>query len=169
MAMLSGAMLPTQKESPKLHRLPQDPDFGPCVQGPGFGPCVRGPGFGPCVRGPNSGPCVRGPGFGPCVRGPGFGPCVRGQRDTRERDAGGSRWWSPWEADGKSPAPSPPRLPCSVRREAGATSLPPRPGKLQTLFSKLLYGMVTAPMSSSHVKKLEVTELKMCRWACGHT
>ena len=24
-------------------------------------------------------------------------------------------------------------------------------------------------MTSSHVKKLEVTEMKMCRWACGHT
>ena len=23
--------------------------------------------------------------------------------------------------------------------------------------------------SYSHVKKLEVTEIKMCRWACGHT
>ena len=25
------------------------------------------------------------------------------------------------------------------------------------------------PVTSSHVKKLEVTEMKMCRWACGHT
>ena len=24
-------------------------------------------------------------------------------------------------------------------------------------------------MSSSHVKTLEVTEMKMCRWTCGHT
>ena len=24
-------------------------------------------------------------------------------------------------------------------------------------------------MTSSHVKKLEVTEMKMSRWACGHT
>ena len=24
-------------------------------------------------------------------------------------------------------------------------------------------------MTSSYVKKLEVTEMKMCRWACGHT
>ena len=30
-------------------------------------------------------------------------------------------------------------------------------------------GMDTAPMTSSFVKKLEVTEMKMCRWACGHT
>ena len=28
---------------------------------------------------------------------------------------------------------------------------------------------VRDPMTSSHVKKLEVTEMKMCRWACGHT
>ena len=28
--------------------------------------------------------------------------------------------------------------------------------------------METVPMTSSHVKKLEVTEMKMCRWACGH-
>ena len=33
----------------------------------------------------------------------------------------------------------------------------------------LLYGMETVPMTSSHVKKLEVTEMKMSRWACGHT
>ena len=24
-------------------------------------------------------------------------------------------------------------------------------------------------MTSTHVKKLEVTEMKMCSWACGHT
>ena len=30
------------------------------------------------------------------------------------------------------------------------------------------YGMETVPVTSSHVKKLEVTEVKMCRWACGH-
>ena len=33
----------------------------------------------------------------------------------------------------------------------------------------LLFGMDTVPVTSSHVKKLEVTEMKMCRWACGHT
>ena len=35
----------------------------------------------------------------------------------------------------------------------------------------MLYGMETVPITSSHVKKLEVTEMKMCRsyrWACGH-
>ena len=32
-----------------------------------------------------------------------------------------------------------------------------------------LYGMETVPVTISHVKKLEVTEMKMCRWACGHT
>ena len=32
-----------------------------------------------------------------------------------------------------------------------------------------LYGMETVPVTSSPVKKLEVTEMKMCRWACGHT
>ena len=31
------------------------------------------------------------------------------------------------------------------------------------------YGMETVPVTSSHVKKLEVTEIKMCRLACGHT
>ena len=29
--------------------------------------------------------------------------------------------------------------------------------------------METVPVTSSHGKKLEVTEMKMCRWACGHT
>ena len=24
-------------------------------------------------------------------------------------------------------------------------------------------------MTNSHVKKLEITEMKMCRWTCGHT
>ena len=32
-----------------------------------------------------------------------------------------------------------------------------------------LYGMETVPVTRSHVKKLEVTEMKMCSWACGHT
>ena len=25
------------------------------------------------------------------------------------------------------------------------------------------------PVTRSHVKKLDVTEMKMCKWACGHT
>ena len=33
----------------------------------------------------------------------------------------------------------------------------------------MLYGMETVPVTVSHVKKLEVTEMMMCRWACGHT
>ena len=33
----------------------------------------------------------------------------------------------------------------------------------------MLYGMEAVPVTSSHVKKLEVTEMKMCRWACGHS
>ena len=33
----------------------------------------------------------------------------------------------------------------------------------------MVYGMETVPVTSSHVKKLEVTEMKICRWACGHT
>ena len=33
----------------------------------------------------------------------------------------------------------------------------------------MLYGMETVPVTSSYVKKLEVTEMKMCRWECGHT
>ena len=33
----------------------------------------------------------------------------------------------------------------------------------------MLYGMETVPVTSCHVKKLEVTEMKMSRWACGHT
>ena len=32
-----------------------------------------------------------------------------------------------------------------------------------------LYGMERMPMPSNHVNKLEVTEMNMCRWACGHT
>ena len=33
----------------------------------------------------------------------------------------------------------------------------------------MLYGMEAVPVTSSHVKKLEVTEMKMRRWTCGHT
>ena len=33
----------------------------------------------------------------------------------------------------------------------------------------MLYEMETVPVTSSHVKKLELTGMKMCRWACGHT
>ena len=29
--------------------------------------------------------------------------------------------------------------------------------------------VATVPMTSSHVKKLEVTEMKICIWECGHT
>ena len=29
--------------------------------------------------------------------------------------------------------------------------------------------MAAGPVTSSHVKKLEETAMKMCRWACGHT
>ena len=29
--------------------------------------------------------------------------------------------------------------------------------------------MGTVPVTSSHGKNFEVTEMKMCRWACGHT
>ena len=33
----------------------------------------------------------------------------------------------------------------------------------------MLYGIETVPMTNSHVNTLEVTEMKMCRWACGYT
>ena len=33
----------------------------------------------------------------------------------------------------------------------------------------MLYGMEKEPATISNVKKLEVTEMKTCRWACGHT
>ena len=44
-------------------------------------------------------------------------------------------------------------------------------GKLHKMIVQpaMLYGMETVPVISSHVKKLKVTEMKMCRWACGHT
>ena len=31
------------------------------------------------------------------------------------------------------------------------------------------YGTDTVPTTSSHEKKRQVTEMKMCRWTCGHT
>ena len=37
------------------------------------------------------------------------------------------------------------------------------------LHNTLSHGMETMSVTSSHVQKLEVTEMKMCRWACGHT
>ena len=33
----------------------------------------------------------------------------------------------------------------------------------------MLHGMETAQVTSPHAKKLQLTEMKMCRWACGHT
>ena len=44
-------------------------------------------------------------------------------------------------------------------------------GKIHTLIVQpaLLYGWETVPMTGSHVKKMEVTKMKMSRWACGHT
>ena len=44
-------------------------------------------------------------------------------------------------------------------------------GKIHKLIVQpaMLYGMETVPMTSSHTKKLEVTEMRMCRWACGQT
>nr|XP_027234764.1 uncharacterized protein LOC113826085 [Penaeus vannamei] len=32
-----------------------------------------------------------------------------------------------------------------------------------------LFGMETVPLSTRNTKRLEVAEMKMCRWACGHT
>ena len=44
-------------------------------------------------------------------------------------------------------------------------------GKIHKMIVQLAmsYGMETVPVTSSHLKKLEVREMKMCRWACGHT
>ena len=33
----------------------------------------------------------------------------------------------------------------------------------------ILYATETVPVTNSQVKKLQVTEMKMCRWACGFT
>ena len=33
----------------------------------------------------------------------------------------------------------------------------------------MLYATETLPLASRHVRKLETTEMKMCRWTCGHT
>ena len=44
-------------------------------------------------------------------------------------------------------------------------------GKINSMIVQpaMLYGMDTMPATSYHVKKREVTEMKMCIWACGHT
>ena len=44
-------------------------------------------------------------------------------------------------------------------------------GKIHNMIVQpaILYRMETVPMTSSHVKKLEVTDMKLCRWTCGHT
>jgi len=33
----------------------------------------------------------------------------------------------------------------------------------------MLYGLETVPLSTRDTKRMEVAEMKMCRWACGHT
>ena len=59
------------------------------------------------------------------------------------------------------------QLEADVRRQESAHVK----GKVHSMIVQpaMLYGMETVPVTSSHVKKLEVTEMKMCRWACGHT
>ena len=50
-------------------------------------------------------------------------------------------------------------------------SVPPHvTGNIQNMIVQpaVLYVMETVPVTSAHVKKLEVTEMKMCRWACRH-
>ena len=44
-------------------------------------------------------------------------------------------------------------------------------GKIHKLIVQpaMLYGMETVPMTSFHTNNVEVTEMKMCRWACGQT
>ena len=52
------------------------------------------------------------------------------------------------------------------------TGVPPHVrGKMHKMIvqSAMRCGTDIVPMTSCHVKKLEVTEMKMCRWACGHT
>ena len=49
--------------------------------------------------------------------------------------------------------------------------VPPRvKGTIHPMIIQLatMNGMERVPVIRSHVKKLEVTEPKMCRWACGH-
>ena len=41
---------------------------------------------------------------------------------------------------------------------------------LMEIYTRLSFSQVCCTGSSSHVKKLEVTEIKMCIWECGqHT
>ena len=50
-------------------------------------------------------------------------------------------------------------------------SIPPHvKGKIHKMIVQpaMLYGMETVPVTSAHVKRLEVAEMKMCRWACDH-
>ena len=56
---------------------------------------------------------------------------------------------------------------CPVRQESTIT----REGKHAQDDRSATYAVQdgAAPVTSSHVKKLEVTDMKMCRWACGHT
>ena len=52
-----------------------------------------------------------------------------------------------------------------MRQESTTT----REGEIQNMIVQpaMLDGMETMPMTRSHVKKQEVTEMKMCRWALG--
>ena len=52
------------------------------------------------------------------------------------------------------------------------TRVPPHvKGNIHNMFVQpaMLYGTETVPVTSSHVKKREVTEMNLCRWACGRT
>ena len=54
----------------------------------------------------------------------------------------------------------------------GDKGVPPHVrGKMHKMIvqSAMRCGTDRIPMTSCHVKKLEVTDMTMCRWACGHT
>ena len=49
----------------------------------------------------------------------------------------------------------------AIRQEDTTTRMTVQPA--------MLYGIETVPLTRSHVNKLEVTAMKMCRFACGYT
>ena len=63
------------------------------------------------------------------------------------------------------------RTQCGWRKMSGVLSDKriPKDPQDELFLPVMMYGMETVPMSSYHAKKLEVTQMKMCRCTCGHT
>ena len=94
---------------------------------------------------------------------------IRARRSVRSVPPLRPRQWTrPWpsRAETYSPTETWPDAPCCCRICRRLKTEQVRWIHLSLTITGWRYYI---PMTISHVKKLELTEMKMCRWACGHT